>query len=93
MKIEVNKKEYEINPINYADKLELRGYFWDVYKYGEEKIVHREKNKLLAYCAKLAFDNPDKILEGLDDNMEQVLMQIMLEYMGLSDTSKKENGG
>ena len=37
MKIKVNEKEYEVNSINYADKLELRGYFWDVYKHGEKK--------------------------------------------------------
>ena len=92
MKIKVNEKEYKVNSINYADKLELRGYFWDVYKHGEKNIVHRDKNKLLAYCAKLAFDNPDKTLKGLGETLEQVLMQVLLEYMGLSDTAKKTDG-
>ena len=58
----------------------------------KKNIVHRDKNKLLVYCAKLAFDNPDKILEGLGETLEQVLMQVLLEYMGLSDTAKKTDG-
>ena len=31
MKIEVNGKKYNVNPISYSDKLELRGWFWDVF--------------------------------------------------------------
>lgn len=92
MKIEVNGKKYNVNPISYSDKLELRGWFWDVFQNGENNVNHRQKGKLFAFVSKIAFNDPSKSIDSFKDEPEIVIQGIMLEYLGMSDASKKENG-
>jgi len=94
MKIEVEGKEFVVKNINYLDRLGLHGEFADVYRNGTKKVKQKEFNILLAHTAEIAFNNPDESFKDYEYEFElRVLTAIMIEYLGLSESAKKEDGG
>ncbi len=94
MKIEVEGKEFLIRNINYADKLGLHGEFADVYRNGIKKVKNKEFNILLGHTAEIAFSKPEEAFKEYEYEFQlRALTAIMIEYLGLSESSKKESGG
>ena len=94
MKIEVEGQEFLIKEISYSDKLGLHGEFADVYRNGTEKVKNKEFNILLGHTADIAFHKPKDAMKEYEYEFQlKILMAIMLEYLGLSDSAKKEDGG
>ena len=94
MKIKIEGKEVLIKPITYSEKLGLQGEFADVYKNGTDKVKQKEFNLLLGHTAEIAFSDPDKSLEEYEYNFQlKILTACMMEYLGISGTAKKEDGG
>ena len=93
MKIKVDDKEIQIRNITYVDKLGLQGEFADVYSKGAENVKQKDFNILLGNTAKIAFSDPEVALKNYDYDFQlKILTGCMMEYLGLSDSSKKENG-
>ena len=94
MKIEVEGKEFVVKNINYLDKLGLHGEFADVYRNGTKKVKQKEFNILLAHTAEIAFNKPEDFLKEHEYEFQlKILIAIMMEYLGLSASAKKEDGG
>ena len=94
MKIEVEGKEFLIKEISYSDKLGLHGEFADVYRNGADKVSQKEFNVLLGHTAEIAFSKPEEAFKEYEYDFQlKVLMACMMEYLGLSESSKKESGG
>lgn len=94
MKIEVDGKEIQIRPINYSQKLELKGHFVDVYAKGTDNVSVREYNKLLGHTSEIAFANPEESLKVYDNEFQmKILTASLMEYIGESEKAKKDNGG
>ena len=93
MKIKIDDKNILVKNITYKEKLEIHGEFADVYKNGIKKVKQKEFNILLANVAEIAFNNPEEDLKKYDYNKQlEILTKCMMNYLGLSDSSKKEDG-
>tara|TARA_Y100000034_G_scaffold95697_1_gene116348 strand:+ start:438 stop:722 length:285 start_codon:yes stop_codon:yes gene_type:complete len=94
MKIEVEGQEFLIKEISYSDKLGLHGEFADVYKNGTDNVSQKDFNILLGHTAEIAFNKPEDFLKEYEYEFQlKILMAIMMEYLGLSASAKKEDGG
>jgi len=93
MEIKVDKKTILVKDLSYKDKLGLQGEFADVYKNGTEKVKQKDFNILLGNVAEIAFNNPQEDLKKYDYDFQlKLLTKCLMNYLGLSDSSKKENG-
>ena len=93
MEIKVDKKTILVNDLSYKDKLGLQGAFADVYKNGTKKVKQKVFNILLVNVAEIAFNNPQEDLKKYDYDFQlKLLTKCLMNYLGLSDSSKKENG-
>ena len=93
MKVKVDDLEVLVRDIKYKQKLELKGEFHDVYRNGIDNIKQKEFNSLLGSVANIAFSNPDSDMKKYDyDTQLKVLTQCMMDYLELSDESKKVDG-
>jgi len=94
MKVKVDDLEISVRDITYRQKKELQGEFADVYANGTDKVKQKEFNSLLASVAEIAFSNPSKFFKKYDYDIElRILTQAMMDYLELSDQSKKVDGG
>ena len=65
----------------------------DVYKNGTDNVKQKEFNSLLASVAEIAFVNPSESFKKYDYDTElKILTQTMMDYLELSDQSKKVDG-
>ena len=93
MKVEVDGHVIQIKPINYVDRLGIKGEFADVYKDGIDNVTTKAFYLLLGSISEIAFDDSEKSLKGYDDDTQiKILTAILSEYLGLSDTQKKSDG-
>ena len=93
MKVIVDDLEVQVRNISYREKLEIQGEFADVYKNGTDNVKQREFNSLLGRVAEIAFVNPDISLKKYDYEIQlKILTQAMMDYLELSDQSKKIEG-
>ena len=93
MKVKVDDLEVLVRDIKYKQKLELKGEFHDVYRNGIDNIKQKEFNSLLGSVANIAFSNPDSDMKKYDyDTQLKLLTQCMMDYLELSDESKKVDG-
>jgi|TARA_R110002012_G_scaffold263145_1_gene445658 hypothetical protein len=93
MKIEVDDLELIVRDIKYKQKLELKGEFHDVYRNGVDNVKQKEFNSLLGSVAEIAFSDPESGLKEYDYDSElKILTKAMMEYLELSDESKKVDG-
>jgi hypothetical protein len=93
MKIEVDDLELIVRDIKYKQKLELKGEFHDVYRNGVDNVKQKEFNSLLGSVAEIAFSDPESGLKEYDYDTElKILTKAMMEYLELSDESKKVDG-
>jgi hypothetical protein len=93
MKVVVDDLEVQVRNISYREKLEIQGEFADVYKNGTDNVKQREFNSLLGRVAEIAFVNPDISLKKYDYEIQlKILTQAMMDYLELSDQSKKIEG-
>ena len=94
MKIEVDGLELIVRDIKYKQKLELKGEFHDVYRNGVDNVKQKEFNSLLGSVAEIAFSDPESGLKEYDYDSElKILTKAMMEYLELSDESKKSRWG
>jgi len=93
MKVIVDDLEVQVRNISYREKLEIQGEFADVYKNGTDNVKQREFNSLLGRVAEIAFVNPDQSLKKYEYEIQlKILTQAMMDYLELSDQSKKIEG-
>jgi hypothetical protein len=93
MKVVVDDLEVQVRNISYREKLEIQGEFADVYKNGTDNVKQRDFNSLLGRVAEIAFVNPDISLKKYDYEIQlKILTQAMMDYLELSDQSKKIEG-
>lgn len=93
MKVKVDDLEVLVRDIKYKQKLELKGEFHDVYHNGTDNVKQKEFNSLLGSVADIAFSNPDSDMKKYDyDTQLKLLTQCMMDYLELSDESKKVDG-
>jgi subtilase family serine protease len=93
MKVVVDDLEIQVKNISYRQKLEIQGEFADVYKNGTDNVKQREFNSLLGRVAEIAFVNPDQSLKKYEYEIQlKILTQAMMDYLELSDQSKKIEG-
>jgi len=93
MKVEVDGHVIQIKPINYVDRLGIKGEFADVYKDGTDNVTTKAFYLLLGSVSEIAFNDSEKSLKGYDDNTQiKILTAILSEYLGLSDNQKKSDG-
>jgi hypothetical protein len=93
MKVKVDDLEVLVRDIKYKQKLELKGEFHDVYRNGIDNVKQKEFNSLLGSVADIAFSNPDSDMKKYDyDTQLKLLTQCMMDYLELSDESKKVDG-
>ena len=94
MKVKVDDFEINVRDVKYRQKLEIKGEFADVYKNGSDNVKQKEFNSLLASVAEIAFSNPSDFFKKYDYDTElKILTQTMMDYLELSDQSKKKDGG
>ena len=93
MKVEVDGHVIQIKPINYVDRLGIKGEFADVYKDGTDNVTTKAFYLLLGSVSEIAFNDSEKSLKGYDDNTQiKILTAILSEYLGHSDNQKKSDG-
>jgi predicted subunit of tRNA(5-methylaminomethyl-2-thiouridylate) methyltransferase len=93
MKVKVDDLEISVRDILYRQKKELQGEFADVYINGTDKVKQKEFNSLLASVAEIAFVNPSEFFKKYDYDTElRILTQTMMDYLQLSNQSKKVDG-
>ena len=93
MKVEVDGHVIQIKPINYVDRLGIKGEFADVYKDGTDNVTTKAFYLLLGSVSEIAFNDSEKSLKGYDDDTQiKILTAILSEYLGLSDKQKKTDG-
>lgn len=93
MKVKVDDLEVLVRDIKYKQKLELKGEFHDVYRNGTDNVKQKEFNSLLGSVADIAFSDPDSDMKKYDyDTQLKLLTQCMMDYLELSDKSKKVDG-
>ena len=97
MTVEVDGKDILVNAINYSNKLELLGHYQDVFKPVHEnngEVSQKEFNALLGHTSELAFSNSDNFEKKYKLNEQiNILTKILMQYLGLSDKEKKDDGG
>ena len=94
MKIKVDDIEINVRDISYRQKLEIKGEFHDVYHNGTKNVKQKDFNSLFASIADIAFINPEEELKKYNYDIElKILTQAMMDYLELSDQSKKADGG
>ena len=94
MKIEVDGHIIQIKPISYVDRLGLQGEFADVYANGTDNVSQKKFNLLLGHTAEIAFNDPNNDLKNHEYEFQlKILTACMMNYLGLSDTEKKQDGG
>jgi len=94
MKIEVEGQEILVRNISYSQKLGLQGEFADVYKNGTDNVSQKDFNLLLGHTAEIAFNDPNNDLKDHEYEFQlKILTACMMNYLGLSDTEKKQDGG
>lgn len=94
MKIEVEGQEILVRNISYSQKLGLQGEFADVYKNGTDNVSQKDFNLLLGHTAEIAFNDPNNDLKNHEYEFQlKILTACMMNYLGLSDTEKKQDGG
>ena len=83
MKIEVDEHIIQIKPINYIDRLGIKGEFADVYKDGTENVTTKAFYLLLGSVSEIAFSDSEKSLKSYDDHTQiKILTAILSEYLG-----------
>lgn len=93
MKVEVDGHVIQIKPINYVDRLGIKGEFADVYKDGTDNVTTKAFYLLLGSVSEIAFNDSEKSLKGYDDNTQiKILTAILSEYLGHSNNQKKSDG-
>jgi hypothetical protein len=97
MKVKVKDIDLIVRDIKYGDYLKLLGHYQDVFKYqieGNGDVKQEQFYDLLAHTSEIAFQNPEKDLKKKYDIEMQtnILTQIMMDYLELSEKSKKVNG-
>ena len=96
MKVILDDIEIMVKDIKYGQKLELLGHYQDVLKPVHEKtgeISQRQFNTLLSHVSEIAFLNAEDDLKKYDYSVQiNLLTKILLNYLDLSEESKKENG-
>ncbi len=93
MKVIVDDLEVQVKNISYREKLEIQGEFADVYKNGTDNVKQRDFNSLLGRVAEIAFTSPDTSLKKYEYEIQlKILTQAMMDYLELSDQSKKIEG-
>ena len=93
MKVKIDDLEINVRNIKYRQKLEIQGEFADVYKDGTDNVKQKEFNSLLGTVAEIAFSNPLEFFKKYDYDIElKILTQTMMDYLELSDQSKKVDG-
>ena len=96
MKVVLDDIEIMVKDIKYGQKLELLGHYQDVLKPVHEKtgeISQRQYNTLLSHVSEIAFLNAEDDLKKYDYSVQiNLLTKILLDYLDLSEESKKENG-
>jgi len=96
MKVVLDEIEIMVKDIKYGQKLELLGHYQDVLKPVHEKtgeISQRQFNTLLSHVSEIAFLNAEDDLKKYDYSVQiNLLTKILLDYLDLSEESKKENG-
>jgi len=96
MKVVLDEIEIMVKDIKYGQKLELLGHYQDVLKPVHEKtgeISQRQFNTLLSHVSEIAFLNAENDLKKYDYSVQiNLLTKILLDYLDLSEESKKENG-
>ena len=96
MKVVLDDIEIMVKNIKYGQKLELLGHYQDVLKPVHEKtgeISQRQFNTLLSHVSEIAFLNAEDDLKKYDYSVQiNLLTKILLDYLDLSEESKKENG-
>ena len=94
MKIEVEGQKILVRNISYSQKLGLQGEFADVYKNGTDNVSQKDFNLLLGHTAEIAFNDPNNDLKNHEYEFQlKILTACMMNYLGLSDTEKKQDGG
>ena len=93
MELKIEDQKIVVKNITYKEKLGLQGEFADVYKNGTDNVKQKEFNILLGNVAEIAFNNPEQDLKKYDYDFQlTILTKCMMDYLGLSDSSKKEDG-
>ena len=96
MKVVLDDIEIMVKDIKYGQKLELLGHYQDVLKPVHEKtgeISQRQFNTLLSHVSEIAFLNAEDDLKKYNYSVQiNLLTKILLDYLDLSEESKKENG-
>ena len=93
MKVKVDDLEVLVRDIKYKQKLELKGEFADVYRNGTDNVKQKDFNSLLGSVADIAFSDPESDMKKYDyDTQLKLLTQCMMQYLELSDESKKVDG-
>jgi hypothetical protein len=97
MKVKVDDLEVLVRDIKYGDYLRLLGHYQDVFNSeieGGKGVKHQDVYDLLAHTSEIAFQNPEKDFKSKYDMAEQtnILTQCMMDYLELSDKSKKVDG-
>jgi len=97
MKIEVEGQEILIRDINYRNKLELLGHYQDVFKPIHEnkgEVSQKEYHSLLGHTSEIAFTNTTDFEAKYSLNEQiDILTKALMEYLGLTITEKKDDGG
>jgi hypothetical protein len=93
MKVVLDGIEIMVRDIKYRNKLELKGEFADVYRNGIDNVSQKEFNSLLGSVSDIAFADPETALKEHDyDTQLKILTKTMMDYLELSEESKKEQG-
>ena len=93
MKVVLDDIEIMVRDIKYKNKLELKGEFADVYRNGIDNVSQKEFNSLLGSVSDIAFADPETALKEHDYDMQlKILTKTMMNYLELSEESKKEQG-
>lgn len=93
MKVVLDGIEIMVRDIKYRNKLELKGEFADVYRNGIDNVSQKEFNSLLGSVSDIAFADPETALKEHDYDMQlKILTKTMMDYLELSEESKKEQG-
>tara|TARA_R110002096_G_C14037928_1_gene671914 strand:+ start:214 stop:495 length:282 start_codon:yes stop_codon:yes gene_type:complete len=92
MKVVIDDIEIQVRNISYRQKKGLQGEYRDVYS-RSDKIKQKDFNLLLASVAEIAFSDPEEAFKDYDGLTEdKILIQTLMDYLEISDESKKIKG-
>ena len=93
MIVEVNDIGVKVRDISYKNQKKLQGHYKDVYRNGIDNVKQKDFNYLLGEVAEIAFKSPkDKMKPYSYEEELKILYEILLNYLELSEQSKKEKG-